>query len=357
MRWRLALAVLAASNAVLADQTPLHNDEPPPTFRKTLVDVLSSDEDYTLLLKALQRARLVPTLNRINGSTLFAPTNDAIERYAKRHPDSAWAHVVDNKEGNPHIQLREHIFYHLLNYTASPTTSDSLPAAPATYTHRTLHFPRAPEDGDGEGGPPSREPPNVPPWMPLPGGLLAGEPQRVRVTWREDAAWVGVAAEAQGGVKVVKEDIEASNGRVVGVGEVLKLPPNLCELSYGFPLGGSFRELIFLLMSVHVIQHHKELKTLARYITPAIKRTLENTPHLTLFVPSDSAWESLKPMERLWLDSGFAERDLMDIFARHATIGEKPHEGFNEDVQVGWSEHWGSEITCTFAPHLHQALF
>lgn len=242
MRWRLALAVLVASNGVLADQTPLINDDEAPTFRKTLVDVLSSDKDYTLLLKALQRARLVPTLNRINGSTLFAPTNDAIERYAKRHPSSAWAHIVDNKEGNPHIELREHLFYHLLNYTATPTTSDSLPAAPATYTHRTLHFPHAPEGGEG---PPSREPPNAPPWMPLPGGLLAGESQRVRITWREDAAWVGVAAEAEGGVKVAKEDVEASNGRVVGISEVLKLPPNVCELLCVFRFEIHFGCLLF----------------------------------------------------------------------------------------------------------------
>jgi hypothetical protein len=54
-------------------------------------------------------------------------------------------------------------------------------------------------------------------------------------------------------------------------------------------------------------------------------------------------------MERLWLDSGYAERDLMDIFARHATVGEKPHEEFDSDqVKVGWSENWGSETACKF---------
>ncbi|KAG8741886.1 hypothetical protein FRC10_002299 [Ceratobasidium sp. 414] len=334
MRWQAFLAVLA-SGVVLAEhdnvQHTLGNQQhlptgvrtasgDEPTFRKTLVDVLSSDKDYTLLLKALQRARLVPTLNRINGSTLFAPTNDAIRRYAARHPDSAWAALVDDKEGNPHIALRQHLFYHMLNYTATPTTSDSLPAAPATYTHRTLHFPRAPDDGSG---PPSHEPPDLPPWMPVPGGLLAGEPQRLRITWRDDAAWVAVGAGAEKGIKVAKEDVEASNGRVVGVSEVLRLPGNLA----------------------HIIQHHPRLKTLARYITPDIKQTLANTPHLTLFVPDDAAWDALQPMERLWLDSGYADRDLTDIFARHATIGEKPHETFDDGgIKVGWSENWGSEI-------------
>ncbi|KAG8762873.1 hypothetical protein FRC11_007417 [Ceratobasidium sp. 423] len=324
MRWRtLANVLLAAS--VLADQRPFEgigdNTADEHTFRKTIIDVLSADEDYTLLLKALQRARLVPTLNRINGSTLFAPTNAAIERYAKSHPDSIWASLVsESTPTNPHNDLRQHVFYHLLNYTATPTTSDDLPAAPATYTHRTLHFPQAPEDGSG---PPSHEPPDLPPWMPVPGGLLAGEPQRVRITWRDDAGWVAVSEQGEDGVKVIKKDVEASNGRVVGIDNVISLPKNLA----------------------HVIGQHPNLKTLARYLTPAIERTLADTPHLTLFVPDDKAWDALKPMEKLWLDSGYAEQDLMDIFARHATAGEKPHEenGFADDIKVGWSEYWGSD--------------
>ncbi|KAH7334347.1 hypothetical protein B0J17DRAFT_708703 [Rhizoctonia solani] len=327
MRWRTLANVLLAGS-VLADQRPFeaaHDDTPPDeqTFRKTIVDVLSADEDYTLLLKALQRARLVPTLNRINHTTLFAPTNAAIEQYAKSHPDSAWASLVaESPSTNPHNDLRQHVFYHILNYTATPTTSDNLPAAPATFTHRTLHFPQAPDDGSG---PPSREPPNLPPWMPVPGGLLADEPQRVRITWKEDAAWVAVSERGEDGVKVVKNDVEAANGRVIGIDSVISLPKDLA----------------------HVVKHHPNLKTLSRYITPAIERTLTNTPHLTLFVPDDKAWDALKPMEKLWLDSGYAEQDLMDIFARHATTGEKPHEesNFADDVRVGWSEYWGSDAS------------
>ncbi|KDN41489.1 hypothetical protein RSAG8_07439, partial [Rhizoctonia solani AG-8 WAC10335] len=321
MRWR-TLANILLAGSVLADQRPFeaHGDDSVDqhTIRKTMIDMLSADKDYTLLLQAIQRARLVPTLNRINGSTLFAPTNAAIERYAESHPDSAWASLLD--EQNPHNDLRQHVFYHLLNYTATPTTSQDLPAAPATYTHKTLHFPQAPEDGSG---PPSHEPPNLPPWMPVPGGLLAGEPQRVRVTWKDDAAWVAVSEQGQDGVKVVKNDVVASNGRIVGIDDVIPLPINL----------------------VDVIRDHPKLKTLSRYITPTIERTLAKTPHLTLFVPDDKAWDALKPMEKLWLDSGYAERDLMDIFARHATTGEKPHEesGFADDIKVGWSEYWGSE--------------
>ncbi|KAJ1301644.1 hypothetical protein OPQ81_008887 [Rhizoctonia solani] len=325
MRWRTLANVLLAGS-VLADQRPFEATQENTTseehgFRKTVIDVLSADKDYTLLLKALQRARLVPTLNRINGTTLFAPTNAAIERYAKAHPGSLWASLVSGSPPtNPHNDLRQHLFYHLLNYTATPTTSESLPAAPATFTHRTLHFPQAPDDGSG---PPSHEPPDLPPWMPVPGGLLAGEPQRVRVTWRDDAAWVAVSEQGEVGVKVVKSDVEAANGRVVGIDGIISLPKDLA----------------------HVVRHHPNLKTLARYLTPAIERTLADTPHLTLFVPDDKAWDALKPMEKLWLDSGYAEQDLMDIFARHATVGERPHDqsDFADDVKVGWSEYWGSD--------------
>ncbi|KAF8755931.1 hypothetical protein RHS01_04861 [Rhizoctonia solani] len=281
MRWRtLANALLVGS--VLADQQHFEGTGDDTfveeyTFRKTIIDVLSADEDYTLLLKALQRARLVPTLNRINGSTLFAPTNAAIERYAKSHPDSLWASLVSGCPCNIH----------------TPNAS----------------FSTAPDDGSG---PPSHEPPDLPPWMPVPGGLLAGEPQRVRITWRDDAAWVAVSEQGEGGLKIVKGDAEASNGRVIGVDGVIPLPKNLDTL---------------------------------RYLTPSIERVLSNSPHLTLFVPDDKAWDVLQPMEKLWLDNGFAERDLMDIFARHATTGEKPHEDvdFADNIKVGWSEYWGSD--------------
>ena len=78
--WGLVpLSLLILASGVLSSQTPLN--PPLPTVQSTtLVDVLNADKDYTLLLSLLQIARLIPTLNKLNGSTLFAPTNDAVKR-------------------------------------------------------------------------------------------------------------------------------------------------------------------------------------------------------------------------------------------------------------------------------------
>src|SRR6266853_4693787 len=73
------LALLPYSLAIPNSQSSFHSPEH--TLSTTLVDKLSEDPDFTTLLRLLQRARLIPTLNRLNGTTFFAPTNDAINRY------------------------------------------------------------------------------------------------------------------------------------------------------------------------------------------------------------------------------------------------------------------------------------
>ena len=60
------------------------------------MDALNEDPDYTSLLNLLQKARLIPTLNRLNGSTLFAPTNDAIKRH------SFWTSIHQDLNDNAH---------------------------------------------------------------------------------------------------------------------------------------------------------------------------------------------------------------------------------------------------------------
>lgn len=55
----------------------------------TLVDALSADPDYSSLLRLLQRADLILTLNKLNGSTLLAPTNDAIKQHGLTRIDAA----------------------------------------------------------------------------------------------------------------------------------------------------------------------------------------------------------------------------------------------------------------------------
>ena len=210
---------------VFADSAAQVSLESPP---KTLVEALSADPDYTLLLHLLQRARLIPTLNKLNGSTFFAPTNDAVKRHSSSN--SLWMNALHDHTmpyaDNINEQLRQDLFYHLLNY------SIVLPAEQDVLTLKTLHFPHIPPE------PPTREPPPHPPWMPIPGGTLGGEPQRLRLGARDGELRVGVDAFGEGGAKLVKGQVDAGNGILLGIDDVLPVPTNLGRSLVGF---GSFR--------------------------------------------------------------------------------------------------------------------
>jgi solute carrier family 25 carnitine/acylcarnitine transporter 20/29 len=182
----------------------------------TLVDVLSADPDYTSLIRLLQRARLIPTLNKLNGSTLFAPTNDAIKK--RSVTDHLWSAVLGHDEfivtDNVREKLRQELFYHLLNYSLSEPPQD-----PRLNTLKTLLFPHKTDN------PPS----DPPPWIPEPSGTLGGEPQRLRMFSQSGGAFVGVDAFGKGGAEVVKGLAQAGNGVVFGLSEVLNVPPDLGE--------------------------------------------------------------------------------------------------------------------------------
>lgn len=211
----LPLSILLLLPFVSSSPSQLSFNATPSTQSTTLIDALGADPDYTSLLKLLQRARLVPTINKLNRSTLFAPTNDAIERR------SLWADALSetynsSTRDNIHEKLRQELFYHLLNYTV-----DALPDEHNLQAHKTLLYPRKQVD------PPSREPPPSPPWMPVPGGTLGGEPQRLRLASVSGDVYVGTNAFGQGGAKVVKGQIDAGNGMLFGIGDVLDVPTDL----------------------------------------------------------------------------------------------------------------------------------
>ncbi|OCH96057.1 hypothetical protein OBBRIDRAFT_809306 [Obba rivulosa] len=285
------LALLALLPLSVASQLPLQPSAPH-TESFNLVDALGADEDYTSLLTLLKHARLIPTLNRLNGSTFFAPTNDAIKHHASSN--SLWQMALTDTSSelkdNIQEQLRQELFYHLLNYTMTMLPTEQLPQM-----HRTLLYPRTSTE------PPSHEPPPYPPWMPIPGGTLGGEPQRLRVAYRDESVWAGVDAAGNQGVKVVKEAVNTSNGLLLGVGEWIEPPPDLAT----------------------VIMHHHSLKYLANILTPEIITFLNETSPLTVFVPVDSAWEALPPYEKLYLQSKFATDDLIRIMNMHAVAQKR----------------------------------
>ncbi|RDB28990.1 FAS1 domain-containing protein fsc1 [Hypsizygus marmoreus] len=303
MRLWLPLALVAAvlvPNAASTLQLPLSA-----TLSTTLVDALSANPNYTSLLRLLQRARLIPTLNRLNGSTLFAPTNDAIKHHLKSN--HLWHSVFHDEQlvlnDNVQEQLRQQLFYHLLNYSLS-----SLPDKPEPETYKTLHFPRTLLE------PPSREPPPSPPWMPIPGGTLGGEPQRLRGSGRDNSSWVGVDAFGYGGGRVLNRS-DAGNGVVYGISKVLETPPDLA----------------------HVLSRQSSVSYFHKLLTPDITRTLNSTSELTLFLPVDSAWDALDPYERLYLESEYATDDLYRILNMHAVV----------EKGVRYSDSFGSASNLT----------
>jgi solute carrier family 25 carnitine/acylcarnitine transporter 20/29 len=238
----LSAASLCCTASASAEQHVLSNKGPtaPQPPNTTIVDVLAQDEDYSLLVYLLQRARLIPTLNRLNGSTVFAPTNDAIKNAAGRDSLSEssciaqdeciwnWALVDSPPPDNVQATLRANLLYHMLNYTL-PFPSSEAPVAPSPAFFETLLVP-SPEQGRGRPG----DPPDN---GEVSDGLLGDrEGQKLRVARREDdkATFVGVDFEGRGGAKVVKPDKVARNGVVLGIGEVLKRPPSLGESLFVF---------------------------------------------------------------------------------------------------------------------------
>ncbi|KAG5653345.1 hypothetical protein H0H81_000967 [Sphagnurus paluster] len=284
--WAL-LTVILVSPVQSSTQEPFTD-----ILSTTLVDVLSADPNYTSLIRLLQRARLIPTLNRLNGATLFAPTNDAVKHHLRHN--EIWHSVINVDDivlnDNVQEQLRQQLFYHLLNYTPA------LPTTQVPETHKTLHFPRAALD------PPTRNPPPGPPWMPIPGGTLGGEPQRLRISGNDHAASVGVDAFGKGGSKIVN-CTNAANGVVFGISKVLEPPSDLA----------------------HAVSQQSSVSYFHKILTPEIRKLLNTTSELTLFLPIDGAWDALNPYERIYLESEYATDDLNRILNMHAVVDKGVH--------------------------------
>jgi solute carrier family 25 carnitine/acylcarnitine transporter 20/29 len=215
-------------------------------------------------------------------------------------------------------QLRQELFYHLLNYTVI------LPKEKSILVTKTLHFPH------GSPEPPSRDPPPAPPWMPVPGGSLGVEPQRLRVAARKGGVIVGVDAFGNGGAKVVKDPVDAGNGLLVGIDGILPLPPSLGTCHSPIP-----RACVKLVLA-GVVSTHPSASYFRKILTPAVINRLNETAELTIFVPVDSAWNALHPIEKLYLESGFAADDLTRIFEMHAVVQHG----------VKWSESFIPAVNC-----------
>lgn len=250
---RVLAGLWLASTLVLAEQTVLRMDDGAPltTSTTSLVDLLATSPNHTLLLRAVQRARLVPTLNRLNGSTFFAPHDDAIRRAAAAEQHDAglvsgqelgshgiWSFAItdeldiEKERDNLQLDLRDTILYHVLNYTTfkPPSLADDFPRL---RMHESLYVPRLHQDV------PSPSPPSLPgaprddpdPVDPMNAtlGLLHGEGQKLRVLEHSlNVTLVGVDAKGEGGIRVIASEVQyAENGAFVIVDGTLSKPVDL----------------------------------------------------------------------------------------------------------------------------------
>lgn len=73
-------------------------------------------------------------------------------------------------------------------------------------------------------------------------------------------------------------------------------------------------------------------------MTPEIVGQLNSTPELTLFLPVDTAWDVLPPIERKYLESKFATDDIIQILNMHSVVTEGVH----------WSDSFDPKINCMY---------
>jgi len=232
----------------------------------TVIDILSSSAEHTILLHLLQRCKLIPTLNLMQGVTLFAPTDDAWQAWANQRTaaderyhdaESLLSQIItsdpssqsDDLADNILFETHQLLLYHMLNYTL-PVAKHSSTAgiseqqdrwiAGNVSTETTLLFPSRARH------PPSNIPPPHSPWSPLGGtGTLGGKGQKLRLGYDFDESYgpnlVQTNAAGDGGIGVWthwsrnhtgKESQNdryrlGSNGLVIGLLSVLETPTNL----------------------------------------------------------------------------------------------------------------------------------
>ncbi|SCV70845.1 BQ2448_3607 [Microbotryum intermedium] len=392
----LLLPFTSISSLVLASSST-SSPSPPSARSISLVDLLNDSPEHSLLLLALQRARLIPTVNLLNGSVLWAPTNDAIkaeiehekQQGAQRHRPGLslsddvratnsriWSYAVHGhstlmsnslkEHDNLQLQLRDTLMYHMLNYTLFPPPHDDTPPSSDNRTslawnssslfgvlpldkvilHETLYHPSLSSFNKSFPAPPTL--PGSPPDNPDPDkphkidGLLRGRGQRVRVVRKsakngsKEQVWIGGDWQGEGGAVAENKILHATNGALVSLAAVLHRPVDLgqCDsLSEG--LNFSTRFPTFLLpmapcpLAATHIRTNPDLSTFASLLPVSLLNYIGTVPHLTLFAPTNEAWASLSdlelpdrdllPLGRKYLKSGFAEKDLIEIFGAGAS--------------------------------------
>lgn len=201
----------------------------------SIIDLLSASSQHSLLIKALQRSRLIPYINQLNSNlTFFAPTDSAIlESNHSIFLSLSSTAAATFEHDNLQLELRETLLYHLFNHTVFQPNSTVLHSS-STPLFESLHYPSLssfnnsfPAPPTLPGSPPDRDDPGAPTGK---GGLLRGEGQKVRIVARSDPddIWIGEDENGIGGYQVMKGSRqEATHGTIVSIDGVLSRPVDL----------------------------------------------------------------------------------------------------------------------------------
>lgn len=375
---------------------------------ETLTTILTNSKQHGIFVRLLQRTRLIPVLSHMNG-TVFAPTDQAWRDWEKKHkPDEGdqfydhdgrylgWLgssgldeylaepealpmtsdpRVLDNQ----HFALRQHLLYHVLNYTITQEEwlgkapkkkllglGDEPVRIPENITvEETLLFPQ-------EKAPKSPVPGG--PWVPGNGnGLLGHQGQRLRVArpgsqlggergliglnergeegvgvW-DGSGWStdppdhhlnggsdnsgqgegekekdGDDKDKDGGKKKDPKEKYKSGGRwgrnggVIGLIGVLEPPPSMSD----------------------AIKAHPKLQYLGRLLANVLPDPfppfLDSAPHVTLFAASDDAFEdAFDELERKYLEGPFGTEGVTRAIGPTLMMTR----------EVGWSTMFKSKPT------------
>lgn len=314
--WLLHAAVIAVSlgGITVAQQAALQAPSPDLGVTSTnIVDVLSQDPQLSLYIRLLQRARLIPTLNKIHDATLFAPTNEAVRNRSLADPVLAAALLeesadLEEQDGRDNLQyrLRERLFYHMLNYTSSNLSFPDVQDSRIAY-ESTLLFPTTHEEHGRPGHVPYPAPQDT---------LLGGEGQKLSVLremQKEGSGSaggvitrVGVDGGGGGGAVIIPgRGGHGRNGRVVVVDDLLHPPKSIAHrIRERAGTGGNDTQ-------------PGSLSKFASLLSEEMWKKYTEDSHTTLFVPHDQAFDALPLLEWKYLTSGFATDDILQIANGH----------------------------------------
>lgn len=370
MRLALLASALGGAAALLVGALPV-TPFPPDVGSANVLDVLNASPDHRILVRLLQRARLIPAINSLQHSgvnlTLIAPVDSAWPRtvraaFASDAPSPAPGHADAQQlaalsalvgagpraSDNINTQLNELLRYHIIG---RDLLVDLLHPPAVRQLETTLYVPRhSGPGGGGDGGEGAGEP------------LLNGK-QKVFMYSGNDTTTFGWSYGRQDRRSAVAYmahgtyAVNCSRGVVVAVDGVLRPPPSLPKM----------------------IQSHPQLTSLAHLINLGMGKTPLPVPlsskALTAFLPSDAAFTPAagKPIhltrdEAAWLRNpteSLAAHDRAKFIAWHMVAGERtlyrPSHADEQDIVMTLGgthtlSHSGQEVRLGPAPVVEETV-